>query len=95
LREVVLEDLGERLALERNDALVELAAVAVVERQREPAVAEQASLAPAGQLALVPGQPADLQLRSAVGDEHLHRALTRAPAASIAAGPSDSRRAAR
>src|SRR6185436_11596108 len=75
LREVMLENLLHRLALERHQALVDAAAFHVLQGHGEAAVAQQLPLAEGRLLlGLVAGHPPDLQVGGAVGDEQLDRA---------------------
>ncbi len=75
LRQIMLENLLEVLALERHQALVELAALQVFQGDGEPPVAEQASFGALGWLLLFVARHApDLQLGGAVGDQQLDRA---------------------
>jgi len=74
LRKVMLEDLLQGLALEWHQALVELAALHVLQRDREPAVAQEAAFgAFEFLLLLVAGHASNPQLGGAVGHQQLDR----------------------
>ena len=72
LREVVLEDLREVFAFERHHALVDLAASAVFEHQREAAFADQLAYR-SGRPGFVVRHAANLEVRCAVGHQQRHR----------------------
>src|SRR5687768_12426866 len=88
----MLEDLLEGLALEGHQALVEVAALQVLERHRELAVAQEASFGGGAPLGLlIARHAANSQLGGAVGDQQLDRAralhLQGDPAGALLIGP--------
>src|SRR5205807_2545913 len=75
LRQVVLEDLLQRLAFQRHHALVEAPALQVLERHRQATVAQQVSFIGLSQPFFpVVRHPAYAQLRRAIGDQQADRA---------------------